>query len=333
MKRTLIVIMCSLLLFSCACGSIYSPKVSEEAQNSIQTKGAHDEESKELYITVGMHIVLPYWQEFRSGLETAGEELGVETKFTGENGNDALKQIEIFEQAVKEKPAGILVSPIDQAAMTDYINDAIAQGIPVICIENDAPDSNRLAYLGIDNYSSGYLAAEILCEKLGGTGEVGILTIPGLYSLDERQRGFEECIAKKYPGITIAAVSNDEGDPSVAAAVAAEMFEQFPDIVGLFGTDTASGIGAAIALNELDKLELVEIVTFGKDSDVLELVKQGAVEAALVQRMFTMSYYGLKFLYDYNHNGELRNEGVSMLPDNVDTGVIVVDKSNVDSFL
>ena len=138
---------------------------------------------------------------------------------------------------------------------------------------------------------------------------------------------------EKYPGITIAAVSNDEGDPSVAAAVAAEMFEQFPDIVGLFGTDTASGIGAAIALNELDKLELVEIVTFGKDSDVLELVKQGAVEAALVQRMFTMSYYGLKFLYDYNHNGKLRNEGVSMLPDNVDTGVIVVDKSNVDSFL
>ena len=127
--------------------------------------------------------------------------------------------------------------------MVEPINKAIAQGIPVVCIDNDAPDSRRLTYFGTDNYHSGYLAGEILGEKLDGAGEVGILTIPGLYSLDERQRGFEECIEEKYPGITVVAVSNDEADPSVAANIAGQMFEQYPNMIGLFGTDAGKRRG------------------------------------------------------------------------------------------
>jgi ribose transport system substrate-binding protein len=332
MKKSLFVIIISILILAvCACGSIYSQKPNEE--NSAPQGGQTSaREQKEVYYTVGMHIILPYWQDHRSGLEAAGEELGVETVFTGENGNDALRQIDIFEQAVKENPAGILVSPIDKEAMIGPINDAIAKGIPVACIDNDAPDSNRLTYIGTDNYKSGYLAADIIGKKLGGEGDVGILTIQGLYSLDERQRGFEECIAENYPGINVVAVMNDDADPSIAANAAKRMLDEHPSIAGLFGTDAASGVGAAIALEEKGKLGVVKVVAFDKDSSVLELVKQGKIEATLVQRTFTMSYYGLKFLYDYNHNGNMKNEGISMLPDKVDTGVIVVTKENVDSF-
>lgn len=332
MKKSLIVIF-ALFLLCCAsaCNSIYAPK-KEDSAALQEGQTTPEEEPKEVYYLVGMHIILPYWQDHRSGFEEAGEELGVETVFAGENGNDALRQVDIFEQAVKEKPAGILVSPIDKEAMTGPINDAIAKGIPVICIDNDAPDSKRLTYIGTDNYQSGYLAADIIGKRLGGKGDVGILTIQGLYSLDERQRGFEECIAEKYPEINVVAVMNDEADPSIAANMAKKMLDENPNIVGLFGTNAASGVGVAIALEEKGKMGVVKVVAFDKDSSVLELVEQGKIEATLVQRTFTMSYCGLKFLYDYNHNGNLRNEGISMLPDKVDTGVIVVTKNNVGSF-
>ena len=91
-------------------------------------------------------------------------------------------------------------------------------------------------------------------------------------------------------------------------------------------------MGAAIALEEKGKLGIVKVVAFDKDSSVLELVEQGKIEATLVQRTFTMSYYGLKFLYEYNHNNNLKNEGISLLPDKVDTGIIVVTKENINSF-
>ena len=87
-------------------------------------------------------------------------------------------------------------------------------------------------------------------------------------------------------------------------------------------------------MTKTDKLGKVKVVAFDKDSAVLELVEQGKIEATLVQRTFTMSYYGLKFLYDYNHNrvNAEKRFGISMLPDKVDTGIIVVTKENVDSF-
>lgn len=316
------------------CGSIYS--VNDDA-NDPGTDGQDTlpvGEPKEVYYTVGMHIILPYWQDHRYGLEAAAQELGVDVVFTGENGSDALRQLDIFEQVVKKKPAGILVCPIDMDTMTEPINRAIDLGIPVVCIDNDAPDSKRLTYFGTDNYQSGYIAGDIIGKKLGGTGDVGILTIPGIYSLDERQRGFEECIELNYPEINVVAVMNDQADPSKAANIAEQMFRDFPTITGLFGTDAASGVGAAIALSENQKLGEIKVVAFDKDSEVLELVEQGRIEATLVQRTFTMSYYGLKFLYDYNHNSRLKNDaGVSMMPDVVDTGIIVVTKDNVDDFL
>ena len=79
----------------------------------------------------------------------------------------------------------------------------------------------------------------------------------------------------------------------------------------------------------------MKVVAFDKDSAVLDLVEEGLIEATLVQRTYTMSYYGLKFLFDYNHNrvNMLTNDSsISPLPNIVDTGIIVVTKDNVDSF-
>ena len=343
MKRIIVGFLVVLNIFYLfGCGSIYNDipeTISEEAtsdqptadQAAAQSVGS----SEEVYYTVGMHIILPYWQDHRLGLEAAGKELGVKVVFTGENGNNALRQVDIFNQVVESNPAGILVSPIDKEMMVGPINAAMAKGIPVVCIDTDSPDSNRLTYFGTDNYQSGYLAAKIIGEGIQGAGDVGILTIPGIYSLDQRVKGFTDCIAEKYPGITVVSIMNDEADPSKAANIAGNMFKEFPTIVGVFGTDAASGVGAAIALRENNKLGTVKVVAFDKDSAVLDLVKEGLIEATLVQRTFTMSYYGLKFLYDYNHNrvNMLTNDSsISPLPNIVDTGIIVVTKDNVDSF-
>ena len=336
MKKIAALIISAILLITVfsGCGSIYRAKDEDKDPELGSQEAAPEDKPKEVYYTIGMHIILPYWQDHRFGLEAAAQELGVDVVFTGENGSDALRQLDIFEQVVKKKPAGILVCPIDMETMTKPINKAMDMGIPVICIDNDAPNSKRLTYFGTDNYQSGYIAGDIIGESLNGKGDVGILTIPGIYSMDERQRGFEECIKSKYPDINVVAVMDDQADPSKAANIAEQMFKEFPSITGLFGTNAASGVGAAIALSENQKLNEIKVVAFDKDSQVLELVDQGKIEAALVQRTFTMSYYGLKFLYDYNHNSQLKNgSGVSMMPDMVDTGIIVVTKDNVDDFL
>ena len=332
MNKVITVFMVILAVLVTGCGSIYDTPA---PINDDVTSQVINESEEEVYYTIGMHIIVPYWQDHRKGLVAAGEELGVSVVFTGENGSDALRQVDIFNQVVDKNPAGILVCPIDETIMTEHINSAIAKGIPVVCIDADAPESDRLTYFGTNNYEAGYLAGQIMGEAIDGQGDVGILTIPGIRNLDERVRGFEECLEEKYPEVNIVAVGNDLSDPSRAANVAGQMFEDYPTMIGLFGVDAASGVGAAIALEEKDKIGKVKVVAFDKDSSVLELVEQGTIEATLVQRTFTMSYYGLKFLYDYNHNNidMFENDStISPLPYSVDTGIVVVTQENVDSY-
>lgn len=334
MNRVMTVMVVILLILSASgCGSLYeSPQPSNEETIGTQVI---NQPAPEVYYTIGMHIIVPYWQDHRLGLVAAGEELGVEVVFTGENGSNALRQVDIFRQVIEKNPAGILLCPIDEELMIEPINDAMAKGIPVVCIDADAPGSDRLTYFGTDNYGSGYLAAEIIGEAINGKGDVAILTIPGISSLEERVRGFEEGLLDKYPDVKVVAIRDDQADPYRAANVAGQLFDEFPTLVGLFGADAASGVGAAIALDEKDKMNQIKVVAFDKDSSVLDLVEQGKIEATLVQRTFTMSYYGLKFLYDYNHNRvEMfeNDSNISPLPDSVDTGIVVVTKENVESF-
>ncbi len=301
-------------------------------EKKVAIAKANNANKDETYYLVGMHIILPYWQDHKNGLEVAAGELGVKSVFTGESGNDAVRQVNLFRQIADKKPAGILVAPIDPEMMVEPINQAIDQGVPVVCVDSDSPSSKRLTYFGTGNYTAGYKGAEILAEAMNYSGKVGILTSQGIYCLDERQRGFSDYMKQNYPGIRIACVENDYCDPSKAVNAAGQMLKDEPQLSGIFGVDAASGVGAGIALRQVNKLGKVKIVAFDKDSSVLEMVEQGAIEATMVQRTFTMSYYGLKFLYDYKHgNIKMASDmrGLNPLPPSVDTGIIAVGKDDV----
>ena len=168
-KRLISAVLASILLLVSGCGSIYAPSVEQTPREEVPAQtAAPAAEVEERYYLIGMHIILPYWREHQRGLKAAADELGVEAVFTGVSGNEAERQIALFNRVVMKKPAGIIICPIDPEAMKAPIDAALEQGIPVICIDSDAPDSSRLTYIGTDNYQSGRVAGEIIVEALQG---------------------------------------------------------------------------------------------------------------------------------------------------------------------
>ncbi len=337
-RKLLSILMCIIILLSFlpSCQQSYE-SAAQFQELEIEREQKEDSTSSlnrdEVYYTVGMHINVPYWQMHKRGLEAAANDLGVRWVFTGETGNDAAKQMDIFNQVLEKRPSGILLSPINPDAMTPHIDRAIEMGIPVICIDTDAPDSKRLCYIGADNYNSGWTAADILAKSIGQQGDVGVLCIPGIYSIDQRIDGFKACIEQNYPNINIVSVQNDEGDPAKASAIVSQMLQAFPTLKGIYGGDSISGVGAAAALRELNKIGDIKIVCMDRDVATLELVENNVIEATMVQRTYTMSYYGTKFLYDYVH-GKVADgiENANPLPQLVDTGFFIVDQSTVANF-
>jgi ribose transport system substrate-binding protein len=95
-------------------------------------------------------------------------------------------------------------------------------------------------------------------------------------------------------------------------------------------------VGEAFKRNKAQNLILVAMDV---DQSTLQLVKDGTISATVSQKSFTMAYLGLKALDELRHYPlkplvhDCQSDAHSPLPAFVDTGVSLVDKSNVDKFL
>lgn len=298
--------------------------------------------AQETYVLIAPHIGIQYWQVHKAGLEAAGKELGVKTVFTGVMGDSIEDQVKIMDQQIASKPAGILLGPLNAAALTPSINRAIKAGIPVITVDTDAEDSNRLCYIGTNGYAAGQMAADIMAKLLNNEGNVGISNLVGFSTCEERAKGFRDQIKAKYPKMKVIAEVDDKADDEIATKTNTEMLIANPSIKGIFGDNAVSAIGMGAAVKSVNKVGKVKLVGFDPMPQTLAMIKQGVVEATMVQRTYAMSYYGLKMLYDFNH-GRLelvkgwdvpaaQKVGINTLPQRIDTGIMVVDKTNYTFF-
>jgi ribose transport system substrate-binding protein len=289
---------------------------------------------EERFVFVASNVNLPYWQEAQAGLTDAAKQMGVKAELTGPEKFDPQEQLQTFQKVVASKPSGILVSVTRPELLQDAINGAVAQGIPVIAVDSDAPNSKRVMFVGTDNFRAGGESGKRMADILKGQGQVVVVSIPGQLNLDERLRGVNE-VLKKYPGIKVVQTIDDKGDPRVANDNMSALLKAKAKIDGIICLEASGGSGAAEALHRLDVK--IPIVGFDKDPETLDWIDRDRITATVTQKPYVMAYYALKFADDLHHNAvhdfkDWRTAPTSPLPTWVDTGTAVIDKSNVKVF-
>ena len=238
----------------------------------------------------------------------------------------------------KLRPAGILVSPADPELLKQDIDAAIASGIPVITMDSDSPTSKRMFFIGTNNYQVGVLGGRVAVKHMGGKGNVVIFTNPGQANLEERFRGYRDVFAD-HPKIKVIDVISVKGDPRIAFDSTQDLIEKRKLQVDAFVCLEASG-GKGVA-EVLDRKELQgkTIVAMDTDEETLEWIQKGVIVATIAQKPFTMALVGLKTLDDLHHHrpkildANWAQEPFALVPTFVDTGSILIDKSNVGVFL
>jgi ribose transport system substrate-binding protein len=291
-------------------------------------------EDQERYVFVASNIHLPYWEEAQAGLMDAAKQMGVKAELAGPEKFDPQEQLKAFQAVVNSKPAGIMISVTRPDLLQDAIDGAVAQGIPVITVDSDAPTSKRLMFVGTDNFRAGMESGKRMGEILKGQGQLVVVTIPGQLNLDERARGMNEAL-KKYPGIKLAQTIDDKGDPRVANDNVSALLKAKAKIDGIICLEASGGSGAAEALHRVDAK--IPIVGFDKDPETLDWIDRDGITATVTQKPYVMAYYAIKFADDLHHNAvhefkDWRTAPAPAMPSWVDTGTVVVDKSNVKVF-
>jgi ribose transport system substrate-binding protein len=298
---------------------------------------AQDQPETETY---GMVVFLKGSEFFNwayAGMRDAAARLGdhVEVQLLGPAEWDASLEAREIEQLVARGVNGIIATAGDAQTMNSSIDRAIEAGIPVILFDSDAPESQRLSFVGTNNYNAGCEAGKAVAEWHGDNAVVGISTFPGPDHLARRVEGFEDCLLAAAPGATIAQIVNDEGRVDRAEAAITAMLQANPNINVIFAAHGNPGPGAAAAVRSLGRQGQVDIMAFDFGLPVLELIQSGEIRATVGQNPYLMGYLSMLLAYSASHPTEVVSyrEGFGPFPLGIDTGVAILGPDDIAPFM
>ncbi|GHU81526.1 transporter [Spirochaetia bacterium] len=292
-----------------------------------------DSSGKEYYMITFLSGI-EYWKGCFAGFEKAAALHGAKVVYTGSTDQNATSEVAVFEQVVAKNPAGIAVTCINPDSFTDAINAAVAKGIPVVTFDSDSPVSSRYTYLGTGNENAGAQAAAHMAEILGHKGEVAVVYLTGLLNQEQRSAGFKNYIETYEKNMKVVQMVDGGHDQTSSSTAAAAVLQANPNLAGFFATEASFGVGVANAVEESGKKGVVKVISFDTDDGTLEGIRNGSIAASIAQGTKQMGFWAFEMLYltdkavvidDYS-------KGLAPLPANVDTGVSVVTKDNVEAF-
>ena len=246
----------------------------------------------------------PVFQAARVGANDAARDLGkkygmeIRIDWRTPNEEDAQKQAEAIEQLVLAGADGVAVSCSDANKLTDAINSAVKNGVPIATFDSDAPNSKRFVTYAIDDVKCGEQVLDELAKFMSGKGVVAVLAgNQNAPNLQKRVQGVKNA-AKKYPGITIREVYYHKETPQDAAAKVEQVMQANPDITGwamvggwpLFTENALKWPPGTVKCVSVDALP-----------PQLAYLRSGHVQLLLAQQVYEWGYRSVEHLINKIH--------------------------------
>ena len=311
-----------------------------DARTPTTTNAKASGKRKVAFVTNG---VAAFWTIAAAGVKAGGEKFDVDAQTLMPTQSGGADQKRILEDLLTRGIDGISVSPVDPDNQTELLNQA-AKRTKLITNDSDAPKSNRLLYIGLDNYLAGRLCGDLVRETMpnGGT----IMLFIGRLEQDNaklRRQGTIDSILGRPANRTnfdppgqvlegnnfkILGTLTDQFDFSKGKANAEDTLSKYPDIgclIGLFGYNTPLILEA---VQQAGKIGKIKIVGFDEDDATLAGIQSGNVHGTVVQNPYMYGYKSVEILAELARG----NDGVIPESKFIDIPARQIRKDNVDEF-
>ena len=284
--------------------------------------------AKDITIAVVPKVAVPFFDDCNKGASDEAKALGVNYQWVVPANTQGATQVKIIEDLMARHVDGIAISVNEPKSVEGIIKQAMAAGIKVVTFDSDSANSGRSMYIGTINKQAGVTMGESMAKALGGKGEIAIVTGQlGASNLNERIDGVKEALAK-YPNIKVVATEGTEDDLAKAVSVTEALLRGHPNLAGIFGISQVGGpaVAKVLAENEFaaEKGKL-KVFAFDDLPDTIKGVKEGFIDGIMVQRPVTMGKLAVENLVN-------QIKGTGDAPKDIDTGVTVVDASNLGNY-
>lgn len=269
-----------------------------------------------------------YWKGVHAGALRAARELDVDLLWQGPlKEDDREEQIKVVDTITARGVQGILLAPLDDKALRAPVRNAVRAGIAVALFDSALDSHDAISLIETNNYNGGRMAGEHLASLLGGRGKVMMLRLhEGSASTTKREQGFLDAVAK-IPGLTVVSSNQYAGATMEGAFKASEnvlgaVRAASGGVDGIFTPNESTTFGMLRALQNANLAGRIRFVGFDSSEKQLQAMRDGQLDALVVQNPVAMGYLGVKTLVTH-----LKGQSVEKT---IDTGATLVTKANMD---
>ena len=236
------------------------------------------------------------WKSVHAGAVAAGREADIDIEWRGPPAEtDFSRQIEIVDAMINARVDGIVVAPTEATALVTVVERAVREGIPVTIFDSGINTDKYVSFVATNNYNAGVLAARQLAALLEFEGQIAVVKmVPGSASTTQREKGFEETMAREFSEIQVLAEQYCMSDRARALTVSENMLTAHPNLDGLFASGEPATEGAAKALRSRNLVGKVKLLGFDFSENIDADLKDGVIDALVVQDPFNIGYEAVK---------------------------------------
>jgi ribose transport system substrate-binding protein len=250
-----------------------------------------------------------FWTIAEAGASKAAGEENIDLLFRRPAQGDPAVQREVIDGVVNQGAKAVSISVIDPKNQSDYL-DRIAGKVSLLCVDNDAPKTQRLAYIGTDNYEGGKAVGRLVKEALPEGGKIAIFVgdLAPLNARERRQGVIDELAGKKidkiedgatYGKYTLFRTYTDmpEGQQKAkqnAVAAVKDLAEE-PNVcmIGLWAYNPPAILSA---VQDKEKQGKIRIVGFDEDAKTLQGIAEGHITGTVVQNPYQFGFQSVKLM-------------------------------------
>lgn len=285
------------------------------------------EEKEELhFVYVSPLLAHPIWLVAKDGFEQACEELGIKGDWVGPQNISPEEMTKLVETAVAEKADAIITQGLVPAAP---VKTAIEQDIPVLVVDSDIPDADRMAFFGKDVNVQAEVLYESVKEKIGEDNPIkASIQVAALnYQTAHDQINTVEEVFSKHPGgFEIVNTTESKSDKMKSTTEWENTFKAYPEIN--VAINLAAEAGPACAKVVKDKGIRDKVLVYGVDDteETLDLIKNGDLDGTVVTSFWNYGYQATYWLYQHITEGKNPEQVVN------DAGTILVTNDNLETY-
>jgi ribose transport system substrate-binding protein len=268
-----------------------------------------------------------FWKIASAGVHKYEKEAGVQVDIKLPTTGKTDEQNRILENLSAQGYNGIAVSVIVPSDQIEETN-RLANATNLITFDSDCPKSNRILYIGTNNFQAGKTLGAKIVTMLPNGGKMAVFV--GSLSADnaaQRLAGIEDAI--KGHNIDIVAKKEDATDRAKARSNVEDVINAYSDLNLVTGLWSYNGPAIALALESTGKKGKILAAVFDEEPGTLEGIKSGTIQVTCVQKPFQFGYLSAKWMTELAKGGN-----TVKLPDGgvIDTGVDLIDAGSVEDF-